>query len=423
MAPLKKRRIIDNAFCHSVIPSSAQSILAQALERLDDAGANVASSSIAAAIAAAIEAAGKAPTSLSLRFDASPVSLRIHSNCTARFLCSSRRVTDNHDDEITIIANDSQKEMGEITPTAPRCFALPSTISPGSDHHHCEDPTGMLPGVSSQDAFPWALFEDAARSAVRLHQEIPIIASSDNNRNISESHVGDRHPVARHWHGQSVISHPNGRIAPSSTCLPCLHEAKPSISATTNHEDSKEAYKGDRHPVSRPDTLASLLSTWDKDMASNGTPKGWAYSPANGIRTRNTARDPRDPWYIMASRPSTRQGTRTMNGGADMYAGEFANYTMQEQGVLMQDTRSVMDKGIWWNDERQGETREEELAPGMVQKKKKCNHEGCTKYAQTGGVCCRHGAKRSKSRKYCSHEGCTKFVQRGGFCVRHGAGM
>lgn len=112
-----------------------------------------------------------------------------------------------------------------------------------------------------------------------------------------------------------------------------------------------------------------------------------------------------------------------MNGGAEMYAGEFANYEMQEQEVLIRDTGSVTNKGIRWNDARHGEPRGEELAPGMVQKrkKKKCNYEGCTKYSQSGGVCCRHGAKKSKSRKYCSHEGCTKFVQRGGFCVRHGA--
>ena len=283
----------------------------------------------------------------------------------------------------------------------------------------------MLLGVSSQDAVSWALFEDAARSAVRLHHEIHSIASSDKDKNTRDSDVGDRHPVARHWQGQSVMSHPNGRVAHSSTfCFPCLHESKPRIFATTN-EDSKEAYEGDRHLVSRPDTLVSLIPTWDKAMACAGSPKFWAYSPANGIRTRNTARDPRDPWYIMASRPSTRLETRTMNGGADMHAGEFVNYKFQEQGVLVRDTGSVMDKGIWWNDERQCETRGEELAPGMVQKrkKKKCNHERCTKYAQTGGVCCRHGAKRSKSRKYCSHETCTKFVQRNGFCFRHGAGM
>ena len=43
--------------------------------------------------------------------------------------------------------------------------------------------------------------------------------------------------------------------------------------------------------------------------------------------------------------------------------------------------------------------------------------EGCTKYAQRGGVCIMHGAKV----KLCSHEGCNNQAKKGGVCIMHGA--
>ena len=49
-----------------------------------------------------------------------------------------------------------------------------------------------------------------------------------------------------------------------------------------------------------------------------------------------------------------------------------------------------------------------------------CSHEGCTKYAQVGGVCMRHGEKIKKLYT-CSHEGCNKYERKGGVCIRHGA--
>eukprot|EP00984_Skeletonema_dohrnii_P004456 scaffold1583_cov123-Skeletonema_dohrnii-CCMP3373.AAC.6 len=52
-------------------------------------------------------------------------------------------------------------------------------------------------------------------------------------------------------------------------------------------------------------------------------------------------------------------------------------------------------------------------------KAKKCNSEGCTNFAQNGGVCWRHGAK-AKAKK-CSSEGCTNLALNGGVCIRHGA--
>ena len=46
-----------------------------------------------------------------------------------------------------------------------------------------------------------------------------------------------------------------------------------------------------------------------------------------------------------------------------------------------------------------------------------CSADGCTNFAQEGGVCIKHGAKR----KLCSSEGCTNFALKGGVCVKHGA--
>ena len=49
--------------------------------------------------------------------------------------------------------------------------------------------------------------------------------------------------------------------------------------------------------------------------------------------------------------------------------------------------------------------------------RKPCSVNKCTNYAQTGGVCIRHGAKQ----KRCSREECTNRAIKGGVCVRHGA--
>ena len=54
---------------------------------------------------------------------------------------------------------------------------------------------------------------------------------------------------------------------------------------------------------------------------------------------------------------------------------------------------------------------------GAKVKVKRCSSDGCTKKAQNGGVCVRHGAKV----KLCSSKGCTKYAQTGGVCIRHGA--
>ena len=56
---------------------------------------------------------------------------------------------------------------------------------------------------------------------------------------------------------------------------------------------------------------------------------------------------------------------------------------------------------------------------GAKDSAKKCSHEGCTNHVVKGGVCTRHGAKVKKYT--CSHEGCTKYAKKGGVCRRHGA--
>ena len=51
-------------------------------------------------------------------------------------------------------------------------------------------------------------------------------------------------------------------------------------------------------------------------------------------------------------------------------------------------------------------------------KVKLCSIEGCTSFAQKGGVCKKHGAKLLKR---CSSQGCTNKARIGGVCVKHGA--
>ena len=49
-----------------------------------------------------------------------------------------------------------------------------------------------------------------------------------------------------------------------------------------------------------------------------------------------------------------------------------------------------------------------------------CTHPGCSKQVQQGGVCCRHGARTSRT--ICTDpSGCTNVAKRGGLCRRHGA--
>lgn len=49
----------------------------------------------------------------------------------------------------------------------------------------------------------------------------------------------------------------------------------------------------------------------------------------------------------------------------------------------------------------------------------RCSAVGCNSFAQKGGRCCKHGAK--KQRKLCTVSGCTNQSVQGGVCKRHGA--
>jgi hypothetical protein len=80
--------------------------------------------------------------------------------------------------------------------------------------------------------------------------------------------------------------------------------------------------------------------------------------------------------------------------------------------------------------------------PKKKRARKLCSADGCTNYAQLGGVCIRHGAKQKRCKidgctnqakkgevcvkhgaqlKQCNIEGCTNIVVKGGVCVKHGA--
>ncbi|GMF09094.1 unnamed protein product [Phytophthora lilii] len=52
--------------------------------------------------------------------------------------------------------------------------------------------------------------------------------------------------------------------------------------------------------------------------------------------------------------------------------------------------------------------------PRNPRKRALCTHEGCTKIAQSQGLCVGHGGKR------CLHPGCTKSAQLQGVCISHG---
>ena len=49
----------------------------------------------------------------------------------------------------------------------------------------------------------------------------------------------------------------------------------------------------------------------------------------------------------------------------------------------------------------------------------RCSASGCNSFAQKGGRCCKHGAK--KQRKLCTVSDCTNQSVQGGVCKRHGA--
>jgi hypothetical protein len=118
-----KKKILSMDFASSPAnPSSSQHLNAPATKKLKNRDASYASSPIAAAVAAAIEAAGKQPSSASLRLEVSPEAHGVLANSTKIVVCSARRVSNNDvsstaaaavsdddDDGIFTVSNDSQK--------------------------------------------------------------------------------------------------------------------------------------------------------------------------------------------------------------------------------------------------------------------------------------------------------------------------
>ena len=49
--------------------------------------------------------------------------------------------------------------------------------------------------------------------------------------------------------------------------------------------------------------------------------------------------------------------------------------------------------------------------------------EGCTNHAKVGGVHRKRTGAKVQCRKICSADGCTKQAQNGGKCIKHGAKM
>jgi len=97
-------------------------------------------------------------------------------------------------------------------------------------------------------------------------------------------------------------------------------------------------------------------------------------------------------------RTSTRKRTHVKNHG------EESLYIPQRKGATKRKRESSLEEG---------------RPKKEVTKKKyryECSTDGCTTYAQKGGVCVRHGAKV----KLCSSDGCTNRSLKGGVCFRHG---
>ena len=78
-------------------------------------------------------------------------------------------------------------------------------------------------------------------------------------------------------------------------------------------------------------------------------------------------------------------------------------------------------RNIHSNRKRKSSPADEELAGERARRNgnKLCSADGCVKFAQTEGVCVRHGAKVKT--KTCSSDGCTNIVKNGGVCIKHGA--
>ena len=304
-------------------PSSSQRSNAPASRKLKTTNATFASSPIAEATAAAIEAAGKQPSSVSLRFEVSPEAQDVQASLTQRIVCSSSIVSDNDvsstafaavgDDDVDgIITKSNDSRKSNETPLIPRHVALPSTsftrdnnsiVSPTDSHS--ENPLDILSRVSSRVAY--------------LERAKANIVATANSKETNECYVGSRHPVTRHRHGRGVMSYPNG----------CRYAGEFVDDMRQGHGKcwyprglgvyNGQWYQNEKHGV------GSMV------YANGNVYDGmWHRDHHNG------------------------KGTLLMKGGAEMYAGEFVDSKRHGQGVLMHEDGNVY-KGMWANDVQHGE--------------------------------------------------------------------
>ena len=331
-------------------PASSQRSNAPTSKKLKTTNATFAYSPIAAAIAAAIEAAGKQPSYVSLWFENSPESQGVQATSTQRIVCSARRVSENDvsstvssavggddDDGITTMSNGSQKNNN--TPPIPRHVALPSksftrdnTSNVSPTDSHSENPLDILSRVSSRVAYlesrraahrsmfstSPACNDEENPAALSRRAKAKIVATA-NSKATKECYVGSRHPVTRHRHGRGVMTYPNGcRYAGEF-----VNDMRQGHGKCWYPRDlgvyTGQWYQNEKHGV------GSMV------YANGNVYDGmWHRDRHNG------------------------KGTLLMKGGTEMYAGEFVDNKRHGQGVLMHEGGNVY-KGKWANNVQQGE--------------------------------------------------------------------
>ena len=348
---LVKKRFLGMDFASSPNnPSSLQRSNAPASKKLKTTNATFASSPIATAIAAAIEAAGKQPSSVSLRSDASPEAQDVQANSMQRIVCSARRVSDNDasstdcaavgdddDDGIITMPDDSRKN--NKTPPIPRHLALPSksftrdnssVVAPTDSHS--ENPLDILSRVSSRVAYLQSrraahrpmlstspAYNDEEKPAALSRRAKANIVATANSKETKECYVGSRHPVTRHRHGRGVMTYPNG----------CR-------------------YAGE------------FVNDMRQGQGKCWYPRGlgvytgqWYQNEKHGVGTMVYANGNVYDGMWHRDRHNGK-GTLLMKGRAEMYAGEFVDNKRHGQGVFLHEDGNVY-KGIWANDVQHGE--------------------------------------------------------------------
>ena len=159
--------------------------------------------------------------------------------------------------------------------------------------------------------------------------------------------------------------------------------------------------------VSKTSTASTSTMNEEEDLAvliykSSKTAKARAAAAA--------AAAAKEKEKLMNAPPEARQTTSTRKRSSANVSGNRSAKATKSNSLSKGDRRLLFTE-----DDKGGKD-----APKNVARKKyryECSADGCTNYAQQGGVCKRHGAKV----KRCSSEGCTNLAQNGGVCVKHGA--